>query len=456
DSTVYLIQITPGFPSTDILKGKDLVDRLRALIPKKIADLKAEIPAIGVKADDLKWYLTGKTAFHYESDMIFDRETVKILLFSFIMVMALLLGVYRSIWSGVILMIPILAGIGPNYGLIYLRYSEVNPVVMGASGVLFGLGTDYGVHLWGRFREEIERGSDADKATATVFEQTGPPVLLGGLTSILAFLCLCLSDQPAMAQFGWVGASGLVLTLASTLFLFPALVTVLTKRKRDYFPRMHASFSGFSHLYKHAPITILIVSGLVISVSFFFAARLSYEKDLFKVFLARKMESMEVSERISRKFHSNFAQPTYLSFDVDDIEQGLILQRAMDVRLERLVDRDREINSFDSISYLMSPEAVQNENTRTLAEIAQSWPQLQESFSEKLNSCNLGDEASEIIRNSFQRTGLFFEEMAQNGPAVNDHMADVERSWYTAEVNGKYRFLTLIRFSHDIADNRKL
>jgi len=456
DSTAYLIQVTPDFPSTDILKGFHLMNLLRESIPKKIAELKGSMPGGNEKWDDLSWHLTGKTAFHYESDQIFDRETLVILIFSFSMVSLLLFAVYRSFWSAVILMTPILAGIGPNYGLIYLAYEEVNPVVMGASGVLFGLGVDYGVHLWGGLREEIDRGVSPLQAVEAVYEHTGPPVMLGGLTGILAFLCLCLSDQSAMAQFGWVGASGLVLTLCSTLFLFPALVKVASTRRRDYFPRMRVSFKSFSHLYKRRPAVILIVSGLVLFLSLLFAARVSYEKDLFKVFLARDMESMSVSNMISRKFHVNFSQPTLLSFEVDDLQDGLLLQRSLDRILEELMQRDHEIASIESISYLMAPEQVRKANAAFFQDVVARWPELDRDFSEELAGFDLSASAVESSRRSFDAMGRVFRELAGTGTVEIDALTRLERSWYQTKIKGKNRFLTQIRYSDQVLDMEEL
>lgn len=456
DSTVFLVQITPDFPSTDILQGKRLMNELREMIPKEIAHLKKSLLGPEDRWDDLRWYLTGKTVFHNESERIFDRETLVILISCFSMVSLLLFAVYRNFWSSVILMTPIMAGIGPNYGLIYLGYEEVNPVVMGASGVLFGLGTDYGVHLWGRFREEVDLGLPPLQAVEVVYQNTGPPVLLGGLTGILAFLCLCLSDQPAMAQFGWVGASGLVLTLLSTLFLFPAMVSVVSNRKRDLFPRMQVSFQFFSRLYKRRPSAILIVSSLVLLTSLFFVTRVSYEKDLFKVFLAGNMDSMEVSDRISRKFHANFAQPTLLSFEVDNLEKGLLIQRTLDRILERLMQRDREIASFDSISYLMSPDSVQRTNTLFFKDIVGRWPELKRAFTQHIDGSDFSAQSVKTAWRSFNATERVFRELAETGTVKTDDMAQLERSWYRAKIGDTYRFLTQIRYSDRVSDMQEL
>ncbi|MCX5872142.1 MAG: MMPL family transporter [Deltaproteobacteria bacterium] len=455
DSTVFLIQVTPTFPSPDIVQGKQLMNALVKLIPEKMQTLASQNQTIKEKFKDLKWDVTGKTAFHQESDRIFDQETFTILMFSFASVCLLLVAVYRSLWAALALMAPIAAGVGPNYGLIYLSYSEVNPVVMGATGVLFGLGTDYGVHLWNRLKGEMEQGLDENDALFRVYDITGPAIITGAMTSILAFLCLCLSDQPAMAQFGYVGATGLLLTLVSTLFLFPSIVTILRRRNLKLMPTMHVSFKAFSGLYKNRPVTILITSVVVLIVSSVAASRLTYENDLFKVFLARGMESMSVSNKISQKFHANFSQPTLLSFDVDNVQDGLVIQRKIDKALEQLMEKSNEISSFDSVSYLMSPEQVRSANLAAISAILNSWPALQKVFETAVNDSILSDQARKFMEQTFQGTERLLSDLKSSSDRFQEH-SSLERSWYMALINGRYRFLTQIRYSERVTDPKTL
>ncbi len=456
DSTLYLIQVTPDFTSSDLVRGTALVDRMRRMIPEKIAQLTQSIPAMKHMAADLKWRLTGKTVFQYESDVIFDKETTTIVGCSFLLVMFLVLTVYRSFWSAVILMTPLGLGIGPNYGIIYLSYHEVNPVVMGATGVLLGLGAEYGEHLWGRIREELDRGRSRTEALRKSYSETGPPVLLGGFTGILAFLCMCLSSQPALAQFGYFGAVGLLLTMLSTLFLLPAIFTIVASREKDYFPVVKFSCGVFSRISEAYPRTIIGISAVVLLVSLFFVTKVSYEKDLFKVFLAKNMESMSVSQMISRKFHSNFSQPTLLSFDVDDVQSGLCVQRSLDSILQKLMEKDHEIASFDSVSYLMSPDAVRNGNVAHLADVKTSWPEMEKAFTDWLKESDLAVGSVQTMEQSFEGTGKILRELGLPDSESEDHATQLERSWYMTKFQGKYRFLTRIRYADSIADPEQL
>ncbi len=455
DSTLYLIQVTPEFSSSEIAKAKELVDRFQKVVPEKLADLNKTTRIVG-NTGDLSWYLTGKTVFQYESDVIFDRETSSLLLISFGLVAAIFLAIYRSILSSTILMIPLLAGIGPNYGLLYLAYDEVNPVVMGATGVLLGLGAEYGVHLWGRFREEFDVQGSPESAIITAYEQTGPPVMLGALTGIIAFLCLCLSNQPALVQFGYFGAAGLVMTIISTLFLVPAMMKLLSARKREYYPKLQASFRFLAEMFGKRPGVIIIVSLALVGISMVFAANVSYEKDLFRVFLARGMDSMAVSQKISRKFHSNFSQPTLLSFDVDDVQTGLLAQRSLDDVIQGLMAKDREIASFDSISYLTAPDSIRNANIKALKPVAASWHDLKQIFEERLKFTEFSGKASEIAQESFESTGKILSGLDVMSSNDEDGTAGLERSWYMAKIKGKIRFLTQIRYSDTITDPEAL
>ncbi|MBI5572089.1 MAG: MMPL family transporter [Desulfomonile tiedjei] len=456
DSTVYLVAITTEFPGHDVSHSKELIGRLSELIPQKVSELAKTVPGMKGNAGDIRWYLTGKAVFQCESDEIFDRETGTIILYSFALVVALLLFIYRSGWSAAILMTPLAAGIGPNYGVIYFSYSEVNPVVMGATGVLLGLGAEYGEHLWGRIREEIDRGASREVALTRSYEQTGPPVMLGGLTGILAFVSLCFSSQPALVQFGYFGAIGLALTVLSTLFLVPALFRIVASRERDYFPGVQVSFGALSRAFEKRPGAIVGVSACILILGLFFATRVAYEQDLFKVFLARDMNSLAVSKRISQKFHSNFSQPTMLSFDVDDAQRGLEIQRILDGRLENLMNQDHEIASLDSISYLVAPDTVKRANVLTLTAISESWPALKRTFAEELGPLDFSSAASGILSESFDSIGKSLSEIGVSESDGRLDEAALERSWYMTILNGKYRFLTHVRYADNIADPEQL
>lgn len=457
DSTVYLIQVTPSFASSDVAQGLALLTSLQETIPKKIESLTESIPGARQRLKGLKWHVTGKTAFHAESVIVFHRELVLLLSVSGVLVFGFLMLVYRSLSSVAILLAPIGVALGANYLVIYFTYGEINPVVMGTAGILFGLGTDFGVHLWGRLRETIDAGVPRTDAVSLVLQETGPPVVLGALTSVIAFLCLCLSNQPAMRQFGYVSAWGVLLALAASLFLFPACAALISKLSGDRYPSMAVTFRSFAAMFLKRPRLIAGLFPPLMIVSLIFAIHLSYEKDLFKVFLARGIKSLEVAEQISQKFRSNFSQPTFLSFEVDDSEEGTEIQRRLDRILETFAASEGKIATFDSISYLTAPRSVRERNIRGLSDIVSTWPELQEAFESSVKRCDLSKSAIRVMSDSFDRIGLILREL-QSVPSSADQSDTtiLELAWYRAKVRDKYRFLTKIRYADSVDDPGEL
>ena len=194
-------------------------------------------------------------------------------------------------------------------------------------------------------------------------------------------------------------------------------------------------------------------SAILIVLGSLFALKITQEKDLFRVFLARNMDSMAVSERISRKFNSNFTQPTLLSFDTDDLQKGLFVQRQLDDILEKLMSRDGQIASFDSISYLMAPESVRLQNSKLVSGIASEWPQLKHVFKEEVERSDLSASATEAMQKSFDSIGEIVSEIAVLGSEEpTGDLSELERTWYKASIKGKYRLLTHIRYSSAVTD----
>ncbi len=166
---------------------------------------------------------------------------------------------------------------------------------------------------------------------------------------------------------------------------------------------------------------------------------------------------MKISDKISQKFHSNFSKPTNLCFDVEDLQLGLSVQRRLDRILEDLMAERGDIASFDSISYLMSPDSVAKKNVGVLSEVYTSWPGLEKAFKAELQDSSLSASASETMEQSFNSIGAILKD-TQTTPLekIQSGFGELERSWYVAKIKGKYRFLTQIRYSENITNPEDL
>lgn len=457
DGATFLIHMTPSFPSSDVALSRGAVKKLSSVIPKRINELMEVIPGAKSKFDGLKWHLTGKVVFHSETDVLFDQEALMILIVSFVLVAGFLIFAYRSLIAMGVLMGPIICAIGSNYLVMYFTCPEINPVVVGTLGILFGLGADFGVHLWGRIREERVKGLEWSKSLSDAMQTSGPPVCIGAMTSVIAFSCLGYSDQPAMGQFGYVCATGVLLTLLSTLFLVPALCQISANKRPSFIPDMKVRFTILTWLFTRRPKLVVTISVITIVLGLVFSTQIKYEEDLFKVFMAKDIKSVEVAQMITRKFKSNFSQPTLLTFEAEDYDTGLAFQRRLDKILAKLRDESGLIGTTESISYLDTPEELKKQNVTFIKKLSEHFQDLRELFKTLLAQSDLSITASNNMLRSFDDIAHIFatisESKGNESPSENNKF---KRDWYLAKVDGRYRFLTKLRYSSKVTSPSEL
>jgi hydrophobe/amphiphile efflux-3 (HAE3) family protein len=115
-------------------------------------------------------------------------------------------------------------------GGMYVLGVPWNPLTVTTAAIVLGIGVDYAVHVYERFREEAADGVRPAVAVRTAVAQKSRPVLGSGATTMFGFGVLVVSDFPVLSNFGL--AIGLAMGLAMfTSFVFlPAAVLVLARR----------------------------------------------------------------------------------------------------------------------------------------------------------------------------------------------------------------------------------
>ena len=110
-------------------------------------------------------------------------------------------------------------------GAMYLFRVPWNPLTVTVAAIILGIGIDYGVHVNERYKEELEK-KDRLEAMKTAVAHKSRPILGSGLTTLLGFGVLMVSDFPVLANFGYAVVFAMTFALTATFFLLPA--TVLT------------------------------------------------------------------------------------------------------------------------------------------------------------------------------------------------------------------------------------
>jgi hypothetical protein len=98
--------------------------------------------------------------------------------------------------------------------------------------VLIGLGIDFGIHVVSNYTDYRSEGKDELEALAATYGKAGVAVIIGGVTTSVAFFVLMVSSNPAITQFGFVAGTGILTVLISMLVLLPALVVTFEPKRR--------------------------------------------------------------------------------------------------------------------------------------------------------------------------------------------------------------------------------
>ena len=172
---------------------------------------------------------------------IFLNADVKLLIGTVILVLVLLLVIYRS---PVLPFVPLIA-VGFGYfvagGILALLATTFDFTLSGQATslmviLLFGAGTDYGLLLISRYREDLRREADARTALATALGETWEAIAASGLTVTLAVLTLLFAQYGDYRSFAPVLGVGVFVTLIAGLTLMPALLAVLGRKA--FWPRV--------------------------------------------------------------------------------------------------------------------------------------------------------------------------------------------------------------------------
>src|SRR5690606_40110080 len=94
------------------------------------------------------------------------------------------------------------------------------------SVLVFGAGTNYALLLISRYREELLRTENHRQAMSTAWRKAAPAIIASNATVVLALLTLVLAVIPGTHELRISYAIGLLVAVASVLFLLPPLLVV--------------------------------------------------------------------------------------------------------------------------------------------------------------------------------------------------------------------------------------
>ena len=182
----------------------------------------------------LKVFVTGGSALAADQQIAGDRS-VRIIEFATIgVIITMLLLVYRSIRTVLLVLVMVVLGLTAAQGVVaFLGYHDLIGLSTFATQLLVTLAiaaaTDYAIFLVGRYQEARALGEDRESAYYTMFHGTAHVVLGSGMTIAGATFCLSFTRLPYFQTLGIPLSVGMTVGVLVALTLGPAMIAVASR-----------------------------------------------------------------------------------------------------------------------------------------------------------------------------------------------------------------------------------
>ena len=180
----------------------------------------------GVKA-----YVSGAAPQVADQFEVGSGGTAKVTVVTVLVIAVMLLIVYRSLITMILVLITVLVELAAARGIVsFLANSGVIGLSTYSTNLLtllvIAAGTDYAIFVLGRYQEERRVGQDRESAYYTMFHGTAHVVLGSGLTVAGAVACLTFTRTAYFQSLGIPAALGILVALTAALTLAPAVLTL--------------------------------------------------------------------------------------------------------------------------------------------------------------------------------------------------------------------------------------
>ncbi|MGC2344568.1 MAG: MMPL family transporter [Mycobacterium sp.] len=179
----------------------------------------------------VKVYATGPAALVADMQHSGDRSILKMTVMGAVIIFAVLLLVYRSVITVVVLLVTVGIELFAARGIVaFLGDNNIVVLSTFATNLLVALamaaGTDYGIFFFGRYQEARQAGEDRETAYYSTYRGVAPVVLGSGLTIAGAMLCLSFTRMPIFQTIGVPCAVGMLVSVVIALTLVPAVLAI--------------------------------------------------------------------------------------------------------------------------------------------------------------------------------------------------------------------------------------
>jgi len=149
-------------------------------------------------------------------------------LMSFLAVALLTVVVMRSFRDGAWVIASLSLGVLWGAGAMTVLSLKLNFVNFAVLPITFGIGVDYAVNLYQRYRQTC--------SVEEALSSSGGAVALCSVTTMIGYATLVTADNQAIQSFGLTAVIGEITCLTAALFALPAVLSLRDRRRTAAVP----------------------------------------------------------------------------------------------------------------------------------------------------------------------------------------------------------------------------
>ena len=268
----FILRLYPAGLTTDVAFSQDLIDHIDQTIA-----------AIGPERFHPSIECVYKGSFQNSANQftIIIQDLKSTALYSIVGVLLLITLFFRQVVGSLFITLPLMMSLTWTFGVTYLAIGSLNMITVGLFAILFGLGIDFGIHIFARYREAHRRGMDIEQALTVTVRYTGKALATTAVTTSIAFYSLLLTDFKGFSEFGFIVGTGILFSLVAMVAICPAFI-VLAERLRLVIPIRKRSVLWRTGRYPK-PWATLLIGTVITGYSLYHLGDLEFEYDFSKL-----------------------------------------------------------------------------------------------------------------------------------------------------------------------------
>ena len=262
-SLLFILVETPAGRKGSFAGDRDAIETIRAAV----ARLRAAFP--GVRAG-----VTGAPALSNDEMSAALRDSQAATALAFTLTLIVMAVAFSRVVKPMLMLVVLAVTLGWSIGLITLTVGHLTLFSVMFIPIVIGIGIDYGNYYLFRYEEEIFLGRPLKEALAHTGARTGPGMLLGALTAAGTFLVLTLTEFRGIQELGLIAGLSIFLAWLGMVTVFPAVLVLVDRRRAALAPHRESHIPHLGPLHvplldrlSRRPRTILVTAAIATALS---------------------------------------------------------------------------------------------------------------------------------------------------------------------------------------------